>query len=275
VSLGGFVLGDTDEFGVRWTVSKFDGWGSPASTVSFTNRARGHGSTSSDPFYGSRFMTIEGLVQAPDLASLDAAFYRLSGAVTLDPFPMLVAEAAGVKRVTAQRQGEVVTTYLSNTLGRYSILIAAKDPFKYGDAVTSSTGLPSSSGGLTYPVTYPVTYTGTTTSGVMTVNNMGNAPAPVYLRVDGVIPAGGWSVNHLGQEATLSFASSLALGAGEFVTVDMQRREVLAQGQSTRNGWVTSRGWFQLDPGPNSISFTSVADGPTAMLTLTTYPAWS
>lgn len=275
VSLGGFVLGDIDGAGVGWTITKFDGWGSPQSTVNFTTRGRGHGATSTDPYHFPRFMTIEGMVHAPNLAALDDAFYRLADAVTLGQFQMVVAEAAGVKQVAAQRQGEVVPTYISNTLGKYSILIAAKDPAKYGDALTASTSLPSSSGGLTYPVTYPITYTGVSTSGVVSINNPGNAPAPVYLRVDGAIPAGGWSVNHLGQQVALSFASSLALGAGEFVTVDMQRREVLAQGQSTRNGYVTSRGWFHLDPGPNYIAFTAAAYDPSALLTLTTYPAWS
>lgn len=275
VSLGGFVLGDVDGFGVGWTITKFDGWGSPQSTVNFTTRGRGHGATSTDPYHFPRFMTIEGLVHAPDLAALDDAFYRLAAAVTLEQFQMVVAEAAGVKQVAAQRQGEVVPTIISNTLGKYSILIAAKDPFKYGDVVTASTSLPSSSGGLTRPLTYPITYTGVSTSGVLSINNPGDSPAPVYLRVDGVIPAGGWSVNHLGQKVTLSFASDLSLGAGEFVTVDMQRREVLAQGQSTRNGYVTSRGWFQLDPGPNDIAFTAAVYDSSALLTLTTYPTWA
>jgi len=277
ISLGGFVLGDVDGFGVGWTISKFDGWGSPASSVTFTQRGRGHGSTATDPYDTSRYMTIEGLVQAPSLAALDDAFYRLAAAVTLDQFQMVVAEAAGVKQVAAQRQGEVIPTYISNTLGKYSILIAAKDPAKYGDEIAATTALPSSSGGLTYPVTYPLTYTGVTTSGIISINNPGASPSPVYLRIDGAIPAGGWSVNHLGQQATLSFASSLSLAAGEFVTVDMQQREVLAQGQSqaTRNGYVTSRGWFQLDPGQNDIAFTAAAYDPTALLTLTTYPAWS
>lgn len=277
ISLGGFVLGDVDGFGVGWTVSKFDGWGSPQSTVVFTNKGRGPGATATDPFESLRVMTIEGLVQAPDLAGLQAAFYRLAAAVKLEQFQMVVAEAAGVKQVAVQRQGEVLPTYISNTVGKYSILIAAKDPFKYGDIITASTALPTSSGGLTYPITYPITYTGVSTSGVISIDNPGDAPSPVYLRVDGVIPPGGWSVNHLGQKVTLSFDSSLSLGVGEFVTVDMQRREVLAQGQAqaTRNGYVTSRGWFELDPGPNDISFTAGAYDSSALLTLTTFPAWS
>jgi len=65
------------------------------------------------------------------------------------------------------------------------------------------------------------------------------------------------------------------LGVGEFLTVDMDRREVLAQGQSARSGYVTSRGWFTLDPGDNVIAFSSVNYSETASLTVTTKPSWS
>jgi uncharacterized membrane protein len=82
-------------------------------------------------------------------------------------------------------------------------------------------------------------------------------------------------VIHLGKRPQLVFSSSLALGAGEFVTVDMGAREVLAQGQSARNGWVTSRGWFDLDPGVNEVAFTAESYSPDARLTLTTMSAWS
>jgi uncharacterized membrane protein len=81
-------------------------------------------------------------------------------------------------------------------------------------------------------------------------------------------------VTHIGKQASLTFSSSLALASGEFVTVDMGRREVLAQGQSARNGWVTNRGWFDLDPGDNEIAFSAVNYDPGALLTVTTMSAW-
>ena len=109
----------------------------------------------------------------------------------------------------------------------------------------------------------------------MRLTNTGNTQAPVWLRIDGPIPAGGWTVTHLGKKQALTFASSLALTSGEFVTVDMDRREVLAQGQAARAGYVTSRGWFSLDPGDNDIAFSASGISLTAQLTVTTKPAWS
>jgi phage-related protein len=79
----------------------------------------------------------------------------------------------------------------------------------------------------------------------------------------------------VGKKQSLTFATSLALAAGEFVTVDMDRREVLAQGQSARSGYVTSRGWFSLDPGVNEIAFSAANYSSTALLTVATKPAWS
>lgn len=273
VSLGGFVLGDTDGQGVEWTISKFDGWGSPQSTVQFVQRGRSPGSTASEPFLTGRVMTIEGLVKAPSLAALDDAFYRLSAAVTLNQFQMVVAEAAGVKQVAAQRQGEVIPTYLSNRVGKYSILITAKDPLKYGDPVSPWVRLPSSSGGLTWPLAFPITFTGVQAGGTLHVPNAGDEPAPLFARVDGVIPPGGFAVTKLATGEI--FGMSLGLAAAEFVTVDMQRREVLAQGTTSRNSFVDRRGFFQVDPGGNDFAFSANVFSSSAKLTLTSSPAWS
>jgi hypothetical protein len=277
VALGdALVLGGTDEFGVRWSLTTFDGWsGSPSPTLSLSQRARGHGATASESFFQPRGMTLGGLIHGANPAELDAAFDRLNAAVRLDPFVMLVSEDERVRNCMVQRQGEVIPTWHSDKLAGYSILVSAKDPLKYGDLVSTSTVLPSSSGGLVYPVTYPVTYTGVSNTGIIRLTNTGNTQAPVWLRVDGPVPAGGWTVTHVGKKQSLSFATSLALASGEFVTVDMERREVLAQGQSARAGYVTSRGWFSLDPGDNDIAFSATNYSSTALLTAATKPAWS
>lgn len=275
VAVNGLVLGDWDGYGVRWKLTRFEGWGSPAPTLELTQRARAHGATASESFLTARTIELGGTVHAPSLAALDDAFDRLSTAAALGEFDLVVSEAGRVRHCRARRAGEVIPKYHTDVLGEYSIILAAKDPRKYGEQQSVSTVLPSTTGGRTYPITYPTTYTGVTNSGIIQATNEGNEQAPVWLRVDGPIPAGGWSVTHLGSRRQLVFATSLALAAGEFVTVDMERREVLAQGQSARNGWVTSRGWFGLDPGVNEIAFSAADYDPGALLTLSTMSAWS
>lgn len=270
------VLGETDAFGVRWSLTTFDGWdGSPNPTLDLEQRGRGHGATDSESFFTARVMTLGGLMHGPDKAALEAAFDRLNGAVQLAPFEILIAESGRVRNIMVRRQGAVIPTWHSDKLAEYSVLIVAKDPRKFGDLVSYSTALPFSSGGLIRPSTWPRTWTGVSGTGTITVNNPGNTDAPVWLRIDGPIPAGGWTVTHQGKRRSLTFATALALGAGEFVTVDMDRREVLAQGQSARSGYVTNRGWFSLDPGDNVIAFSAQNYSNTASLTVTTKPAWA
>lgn len=271
-----FILGQTDAFGVRWSLTTFDGWdGSPSPTLELTQRARGHGATDSESFLTPRILSMAGLIHGTGMADIEAAFDRLNAAVKLDPFEIVVPESGRLRNAMVRRRGEVIPTWHSDKLAGYSVLVSAKDPRKFGDLVSHTTRLPFSSGGLTFPVMFPVTFTGTSATGTVTVNNPGNTEAPVWLRIDGPIPAGGWSVTHVGKKRSLTFASSLALAAGEFLTVDMDRKEVLAQGQAPRSGYVTSRGWFSLDPGENVIAFSSVNYSATASLSLTTKPAWS
>jgi len=276
VGIGDLVLGAVDQHGSRWNLMEFEGWtGSPASTLELSQRARGHGATSSDPYLTARNMTLGGRVSNPDPQKLNASLDDLNAAVTLDGFVLTVAETARIRHCQAARNGEVLTPKVNNKVATFSIQIAAEDPLKYGDLVTGTALLPSSTGGLVYPITYPATYTGVSNDGIVRLVNTGNTQAPVWLRIDGPIPAGGWTVTHIGKKQSLTFTSSLALTAGEFVTVDMEAREILAQGQAARAGYVTSRGWFSLDPGPNDIAFSAQNYSPTAQLTVTTKPAWS
>ncbi len=276
VGLGDLVLGTVDRHGSRWSLKTFDGWtGSPAGTRELTQRARGHGATASESFLTPRDMTLSGRVTAPTPEALNASLDDLNAAVTLEPFLLAVAEHGRVRSCMAARSGEVLSPKTNNVTATFSVQLAAEDPLKYGDLVTATTLLPSSTGGLLRPSTWPRTWTGVSNAGQIILNNTGNTAAPVWLRIDGPIEAGGWTVTHVGQKRALTFASSLALGAGEFVTVDMENREVLAQGQAARSGYVTSRGWFALDPGPNTLAFSAQNYSATAQLTATTKPAWS
>ena len=277
VAIGDLLLNYIDSAGVHWILErgKFKGWGSPASTAELTQRSRGHGATSSEGFLRARVMTLEGLICAPTPEALTVAADQLSEAVSLEGFRLLVSEPGIIRHVEARRQDEVIITDVNETTAAYSIQIVARDPRKFGDLSTATTRLPFSEGGLTFPITFPITFTGTSGTGVLRVNNPGNTQAPVWLRIDGPIPAGGWTVTHVGKKQSLTFATALALGVGEFVTVDMDRREVLAQGQAPRSGYVTSRGWFSLDPGDNDIAFSAQNYSSTASLTVTTKPSWS
>ena len=46
VAIGDLVFNATDASGVQWVLEAFDGWDSPGSTATLTQRSRGHGATS-------------------------------------------------------------------------------------------------------------------------------------------------------------------------------------------------------------------------------------
>ena len=48
VAIGDLLLNTVDADGVFWILESFKGWGSPGSTVEFSQRARGHGATASE-----------------------------------------------------------------------------------------------------------------------------------------------------------------------------------------------------------------------------------
>lgn len=280
VAVGDLILNHVEDDGTAWTVNTdgLDGWeGSPSGTLQLTQRGRGHGATDSESFLTGRTVSVAGKVKAPAPELLSFLEDRLNAACSLDPFTLTVIERGRFRHVEARRQGEVIFKARpgDGTVADFSIQVAAKDSRKFGDLASYSTVLPFSTGGLAFPITFPVTWTGTSGTGTITINNPGNIEAPVWLRIDGPLPAGGHSVTHQGKKRTLTFGTTLALAAGEFLTVDMDMREVKAQGQSARSGYVTSRGWFSLDPGENVISFSSVNYSATASLTLSTKPAWS
>lgn len=278
IALGDLLMNWVDDDGTIWAIEENPGWlGSPGSTVEATQRARGNGVTTTEGFLQGKVLPMSGKIRARTAESLSAAVDRLNAAVSVQPFDLTVAESGRIRHMRVQRQDEILsnTPRGSATLFIFSIQLLAKDPRKFGDLVNISTRLPYSEGGLVRPSTWPRTWTGVSGTGKVTINNPGNTQAPVWLRIDGPIPAGGWSVTHEGKKQTLTFATALALGTGEFITVDMDRREVLAQGQAPRSGYVTSRGWFSLDPGDNTISFSAQNYSSTANLTVTTKPSWS
>jgi hypothetical protein len=120
--------------------------------------------------------------------------------------------------------------------------------------------------------TIPFTIDATTVTGQVSLNNPGNEYGPVTLRVDG--PCVGPVITHVSSGAQLVFSSSLVLGVGEFLLIDSEKRTALANGQASRAGYITSRGWPSFQPGQNTFSFTAAEYRAGSMLTVSGLPAW-
>jgi hypothetical protein len=192
-------------------------------------------------------------VQVPLQLQLAGTTYTVYGSVSNRQIPMVAPDYA--------------TGYSLAT-----VTLDCPDARKFGADVTAVTGLPSVSGGLTWPITFPVAWSGSQVSGSMTLTNPGDANGPVKLRIDGPVTAP--AVTHLETGAALTLATNLTVNSGDWLDIDCEARTVLYNGQASRNGYLTSRGWFEFEPGANTFTFTSSGYNATAQLTATCTPAW-
>lgn len=278
-SLGGLDFGVIEASGVAWVLNKLDGWGSPAPTLQVTQKPRSSGGWAGPSYLPARNLALSGTLDAPSTLLLSDAADRLSDACSLTDTTLTVIEGGRTRYCTVRRAGEVLVTPLegSERAANWSIQVVALDPRKYGSVTSGSTTLPSSSGGRTWPVTWPEVWSGVAASGTVTITNEGNTAAPVIIRIDGPVVAP--SVTRLSETGdTKVLALSLTLAAGEYLLIntDPSRRSVLANGQSSRAGYLTSRGWFLAERGVNTYGFNAQVYNSTAQMTVTVPTgAWS
>jgi len=275
VQAGDLPLFGIDSAGVLWGVSDVEGWGSTGSTASQTQRPRQGGAWSGAKLPKARTVTISGGFTAPTPAAAQDALDRLASAVSRSEFPLSIAETTAPRWGLFYQTAEVIPVWVNSRQVDWSFQVASDDWRKFGVDLSAATTLPSTTGGLVIPAAglrVPFTIDATTVTGQVALRNAGNEPGPVRLRVDG--PCVGPVITHVSTGAQLVFSSSLVLGAGEWLDIDMEARTVLANGQASRAGWITSRGWSQFDPGLNTWSFTAASFTPAARLTVTATPSW-
>lgn len=262
-----------DKSGVEVCVQTIEGWsGSPGSSLSVEQRlAQAGGWGSPNPQLGARLITLSGYVAGPP-DGVDDMVDRINGAAALGKVRLEVSKRTRTRWATVQRQDEVE---VDDTLADYqpfTMQLVATDPFKYGDTLVGSTGLPSTAGGLAVPHAVPFALTSTITSGVVVMRNDGNASGPVLLRIYGPVTAP--VVTHLGTGRAIALSSSLTIAAGDWLEVDMRRKTALLNGTAPRSGWLVERGWSDFEEGGNTWAFTSPLTTPGARLEVTATNAW-
>ncbi len=267
-----------DDLGCRWYVSKDDGWRSP-STPKFdaTDNPVGDGQLLGDPVFGSRQVQLTGKVFAPNTDALLDAMDNFHAVLTgpQRSGALSVTERQKSRSARVIHGGQPLINPTSPTEADWSMSLLAGDQRKLGPTLSTDPIPPAAqSGGLTYPIRYPLIYPAVTSSGIVTINNPGKVRAPLWARIDGPSPP--MVLTSLTAGRQLVFAASVSLLDGEFLTIDMENKQVLAQGTTTRAGYVISRGWFGLEPGDNQLGFSCAElDNTTARVTWT-YPdgAW-
>ncbi|MFJ9628099.1 phage distal tail protein [Streptomyces sp. NPDC101175] len=279
-TLGATALGVVDDSGVEWRLQTLDGWDSPDSRSEFTDREADHGSWASPVYLSSRPITLGGTIVAPSQPLLEAAMEQLRAAAGLTDTLLTVWETTP-KQAIVRRSGKPLMQYVTDTRGTYSLMVTAADPRRYSTTLSTGTaGLPSATGGLTFPVTFPVTFSATTVSGAITAVNPGTLETRPVLTLTG--PAVAPVVSALYPDGTVrQLLYSLDLAAGDVLVIDTDARTVLLNGSVSRRRFLTvSGGWPTIPAAVNGVptvvtyQFQASAYNATATLTATWRSAW-
>ncbi|MFF9240111.1 phage distal tail protein [Streptomyces sp. NPDC014801] len=273
-ALGDLALHVADDDGVEWVVEDLTGWrGSPASTVQVTQRPSGHGGwATARPWLTPRQMELRVFIAAPNPGAMDAAYERLLAATDIGPVLLQVTEGSTTRQATVYRNGDVLPTSESDYEATYSVPLIAPDPRRYAaDETVTQLYLPSSTGGLTFPITFPITFNATVISGTARLDNPGTIATPLRLVVYGPVSQPQITVTAGGTLWTLSYSGDIA--DGDWVDIDTEAATVLYNGQSSRRS-LLSGDWPSVPPGGADIAFRSGTYSATARLVVSHRAAW-
>lgn len=281
--LNGFPLYGVDNNGCEWHVTfqdvsgLFDG---VASTLQTEAKAMTDGWYGNLPRLQGRTISIEGYIIGRCTESCLMAWNAFKS--VLDPAGMvLVASLGDIKRQTRvwQSASAPLVKWEGVNMLKFTLGLTSLSPYLYGlESVSGSSFLPSTSGGMTFPYCFEEPgvslsswkWSENIVSGSVVLSNVGTAPSPVTIRIDG--PVVNPQVLHVGSGHIMAF--NMYLGIGHYATINGFTHEILIDGTDPARGRVTRRGWSQAEVGSNIWSFSAAEYSPTARMTVSFYPAY-
>jgi hypothetical protein len=158
----------------------------------------------------------------------------------------------------------------SHQIAKPNVQFTAADPLWYSSTLHSvSTGLPSPTAGLTYPVTYDVPF-GASSGGSASVTNAGNyATAPL-------ITITGPCTNPYVSLGSATMKLNLTLGVSDVVVIDMAAMTVTLNGADRQNAPAFGSAWWSIPVGTYSVGVgSSDSAAVAALFTIQWRDAWS
>lgn len=257
-----------DSMGVQWGVDYIDGLDGLGDTGSVEQFPADIGGWMTPAFHTPRELEIIGWLVSPHWAFTSTAVNQLKAALPISTLTDLVVSVPGeADRLYRVRQSGKPLFKREGRFCNYSLSVVAPDPRGYSvDEVVTSTGLPTSTGGLTTPFTLPTPIDAVVTSGVLTVINEGDMPTSPVLRVNGPCPP--FTLRH-NSGRTLSYPRPV--DAGRYIELDTSNRTALEDGTAAR---YVAGSWFDYAPGTNTVTFAASSFDAGALLTSTHRHAW-
>lgn len=283
LTVNGFPLYGVDDNGCEWhttfqdVTGLFDG---VASTLRTESKVMTDGWYGNLPRLQGRTITIEGHIIGRCTESCVTSWNAFKS--VLDTGGMLLAVRLGdigrQTRVWQSASAPLVKWDGVNVL-RFSLGLTSLNPYLYGlEEVSGVSGLPSSSGGMQFPYRFEEAgvslsswmWSETVVSGQVNLSNVGTAPSPVMIRIDG--PVVNPQISHVGSGHVIAF--NMSFGVGHYATINGVTHEILIDGTDPARGRVNRREWSQAEPGLNIWGFNAGEYSPTARMTVSFYPAY-
>lgn len=283
LTLNGFLLGGEDSYGCEWHVTfqdvsgLFDG---VASTLKTSEKAMTDGWYGNLPRLQGRTITIEGYIIGRCTESCITSWNAFKSVLDVGGMT-LTARLGGISRqVRVWQSGSApLIKWDGVNMLRFSFGLTSLSPYLYGvEAVSGSTRLPYSFGGMTFPYGFevdsvplsPWMWSEDAVSGRVILSNPGTAPSPVMIRIDG--PVVNPQVLHVKSGHVMAF--SVSLGSGHYATINGLTHEILIDGTDPARGRVVRREWSQAEVGRNDWAFRASEHSDTARMTVSFYPAY-
>lgn len=283
LSLNGFPLYGVDDNGCEWHVTfqdvsgLFDG---VASTLHTESKAMTDGWYGNLPRLQGRTITIEGHIIGQCTESCVTSWDAFKSVLDTDGM-ILSIRLGDIRRQTRvlQSASAPLVKWDGVNMLRFSLGLTSLSPYLYGlEAVSDSTFLPSTSGGMTFPYRFEEPRVALSSwvwsekirSGQAVLDNVGTAPSPVMIRIDG--PVVNPQILHVGSGHVMAF--DMSLGVGHYATINGVTHEILVDGTDPARGRVTRREWSQANPGMNAWGFNAAEYSATARMTVSFYPAY-
>lgn len=283
LTLNGFPLFGVDDNGCEWHVTfqdvsgLFDG---VSSTLKTSEKAMTDGWYGNLPRLQGRAITVEGYIIGRCTESCVASWNAFKSVLDLAGM-RLVARLGNIGRQVQVLQSAAapLVKWAGVNMLKFSLGLTSLSSCLYGlEAVSGASGLPSSSGGMTFPYRFEG-FTGslsrwvwseTVLSGRVVLSNEGSASSPVMIRIEG--PVVNPQVLHVGSGRVIAF--DMGLGSGHYATVNGVTHEILIDGTDPARGRVVRREWSQAEPGENIWAFSASEYSATARMSVSFYPAY-
>lgn len=252
VTIDGLVF--DGEGGSPWVYQKLTGWySSPPMRTDGDPRPNSDGNFGSTRnFRGARALTFVGSFQGDSFAHAELTLWDAFAGIQSDgvPFQLSVETDNGVRSCTVSLSGSAEIDEASDR--RTAVVTAqfvADDPVKYGPARVLSTGLPTSGGGLEYPLGSPsgdLYYGALGNLGRVVLTNSGTAETWPSFEITGGL-TDGFFAQCLETGDVLRYER--VVPAGTSVTLDSRTGEVLVDGVSDGSTYLVRDEWFSVPPG--------------------------